>query len=238
MPEYDIPPPITGGTLGLDGRSFVRLKLADRTLNLVPQAWAPDGARIAFEGWDDSDPARTGIYTARYPDGGDLLRVTNRPGAVHDVPLDYSPDGHRLVFYRSVGVDPDPHVGGSLWTVAVDGSGARRISGSARPADWARWSKDGTRILFATERTAPAGALWTVSPEGTNLNLLFQGTATRFPIQPTWSPDASKILFGLDPTNDQFAHPANSLDTINADGTGLQVVDASPNFKSTPEWIP
>ena len=33
--------------------------------------------------------------------------MTTRPGLHHDIPLDYSPDGRRLVFYRSVGVDPD-----------------------------------------------------------------------------------------------------------------------------------
>ena len=86
----------------------------DPTLNLVPQAWSPEEARIAFEGWDDADPRRTGIYTARAADGTDLVPVTNRPGQFHDVPLDYSPDGAQLVFYRSTHADPDPHTDGSL----------------------------------------------------------------------------------------------------------------------------
>lgn len=238
MPGGDIAPPVTGGTINLKGSQFARLKLTDPTLNLVPQAWSPDGKRIAFEGWDDSDRKRTGIYTARVSDGGGLVRVTTRPGDSHDVPLDFSPDGQSLVFYRSVGVDPDPVVGGSLWMVSVDGSGAHQIASSsaAHPAPWARWSKDGRRILFGNERTSPSGALWTVEPDGSNLKKLFVDAKGRFPITPVWSPDDSQILFALDPTNDYFTHPANGLYVVNKDGTNLQLVNGSNDFKRDPEW--
>jgi Tol biopolymer transport system component len=236
MPGGNIEPPITGGTVDLEGEDFERLNLTDPTLNLIPGPWSPDGARIAFEGWDDSDPARTGVYTARAADGGDLVRVTTRPGLRHDIPLDYSPDGTQLVFYRSAHADPDPKVGGSLWVVGVDGTAAHRVSGRAHPADWARWSPDGETILFATERTAPSGAIWTVSPDGSNLVELFVDQDGRFPITPTWSPDGSQILFALNPTNDEFTHPDNSLVLVNSDGTGLRKVIATPDFKRWPEW--
>ncbi|MDP9302403.1 MAG: hypothetical protein M3P43_16160 [Actinomycetota bacterium] len=127
-------------------------------------------------------------------------------------------------------------MGGSLWVVGVDGKGARRISGLAHPADWARWSPDGRKILFATQRTAPLGVIWTVSPDGSDLVKLFVDPTGRFPITPTWSPDGSLILFALDPTNDEFTHPNNSLDVINADGTHLQQVIGAADFKRWPEW--
>jgi Tol biopolymer transport system component len=227
--------PLTGGTIDLTGQNFQRLTLHDPTLNLIPQAWSPSGSRIAFEGWDDTDPSRTGVYTARYPDGGDLRRITTRPGPRHDVPLDYSPDGRRLVFYRSAHGDPDPHVGGSLWTIGVDGSDGQRVNGSAHPADWARWSPDGQTILFATERTAAKGALWTVTPTGSHLTRIFDGSRG-FPITPTWSPDGSQILFALDPTNDEFTHPDNALVVVQSDGSQLRQVISSQDCKRWPEW--
>lgn len=169
MPSGDIPPPITGGTIDLEGKHFERLKLTDPTLNLVPGPWSPDGSRIAFEGWDDSDPTRTGVYTAQASDGGDLVRITTRPGLRHDIPLDYSPDGSQLVFYRSVHVDPDPHVGGSLWVVGVDGKGR-----AASPDT-------------LTQRTGPAGhrtARRSCSPPNAPRRRVPYGTSR--PAAPTW----------------------------------------------------
>lgn len=237
MPGGDIRPPVTGGTINLAGGDFKRLELVDPTLNLVPQAWSPDGTRIVFEGWDDSNASRTGIYTANAANGADLVRVTSRPGVHHDIPLDYSPDGKRLVFYRSVGVDPNPYVGGSLWVVGVDGSGLHKIAGAAAPpAPWARWSRNGSRILFANERTTPSGAIWTVRQDGTRLTKVFADRRGRFPITPVWSPDGTQILFALDPGNDLFVHPPNGLYVIRANGSNLQLVIGGDNFKRDPEW--
>jgi Tol biopolymer transport system component len=237
MPGGDIQLPITGGTIDLNGGDFTRLKLTDPTLNLVPQAWSPDATRIAFEGWDFDDPSRTGIYTAQASDGTRLVRVTSRPGQFHDIPLDYSPDGKQLVFYRSMHGDPDPHTDGSLWVVNVDGSGAHPITTAASPpADWARWSPDGTRILFASERLSQTGPIWTVSPAGTCLTKVFKDKNGGFAIAPEWSPDGTRIAFGLDPSNDEFEHPSNKVYVMSAKGTKVVLVNDSDDFKRQFEW--
>jgi Tol biopolymer transport system component len=233
------PTPVTGGTINIDGSGFKRLRLTNPKLNLVPQAWSPDGTRIAFEGWVDGSAADTGVYTARAFDGGGLVRVTMPRGLPHDMPLDYSPDGKRLVFYRAVAAEPNfpVDIGGSLWVVNVDGSDPRIIQTGANPPAWgARWSPDGSRIVFATQRTALKGALWTVRFDGSQVTKLFEDEGGRFPIAPTWSPDAQYILFALDRTNDAFTHPANGLYVIKADGTGLTLVSGTDDFKSPAEW--
>lgn len=240
MPGQDpLPTPVTGGTLAIDGTNFIRLPLTDPTLNLIPQAWSPDGSRIAFAGFDDSKAGRVGVYTARVADGGDLVRVTSPTGAPLDIPLDYSPDGKQLVFYRAVKAEPDfpIDIGGSLWVVNVDGSDPHQVTTPATaPFDWARWSPDGTRILFGSERLQPKGSLWTVSPDGSGLTKLFEDPNGGYPVQPTWSPDGSQIMFALDPVADKFTHPDNGLYVINADGTGPRLVIGSSDFKSQPEW--
>jgi len=232
------PTPVTGGTINIDASDFERLRLTNPNLNLVPQAWSPDGTRIAFEGWVDGSTASTGIYTARASDGGGLVRVTRPRGLPHDLPLDYSPDGKRLVFYRAVAAEPSPiDLGGSLWVVNVDGSDPRMIqTGANPPGPWARWSPDGSRIVFGTQRFAPKGALWTARFDGSQVTKLFEDEGGRFPIGPTWSPDAQHLLFALDPTNDAFTHPANGLYVIKADGTGLTLVSGTDDFKGQPEW--
>jgi Tol biopolymer transport system component len=160
-----------------------------------------------------------------------------RPGPLDDVPLDYSPNGQQLVFYRSAHPDPDPHTDGSLWVVNVDGSDLHRITKSTRPpADSARWSPDGKRILFADQRTASTGAVWTVAPDGSHLTKVFSDKQGRFPIDPLWSPDGTHILFALDPTNDAFTHPKNGLYTSTAEGTQLRLVVGTQDFKAPSDW--
>jgi WD40-like Beta Propeller Repeat len=236
LPAGEQPSPITGGTLDIEGQHFTPLPRKDRTLNLLPAAWSPDGTHIAFLAWDDADASRRGIYSALASNGGDLVRITTRPGPLDDVPLDYSPDGKWLVFYRSAHPDPDPHIGGTLWTVRIDGTGARQINGTAKPADWARWSPDGRRIVFANERLSPSGALWTVAPDGSDLRQVYTDPTGGFPISPCWSPDGSRILFALDPTNDEFKHADNFFVAIDADGTHGERVAGTTGFSRWPEW--
>ena len=231
------PTPITGGVLSADGSSYEPFELDDPTLNLVPEAWSPDGERIAFEGWDFEDPSRTGIYTARASDLGDLVRVTDSGGRPHDIPLDYSPDGTQLVFYRSVRAEPHfpIDIGGSLWVVDVDGSNPHRLE-TPPPGWWARWSPDGTRIVFASERLQPVGALWTIRPDGSGLTKVFEDEDGGFATGPTWSPDGSQILFTLGPSSDSFVHEPNAFYVVDADGSDLTLVMGGSSFKGSPEW--
>jgi Tol biopolymer transport system component len=237
MPGGPLRTPITGGLLGIDGTGFTLIHLDDPSLNLVPQAWSPDGTSIAFDGWDDSDPNRTGIYIGAPRDVTDVARVTSPGGAPQDIPLDYSPDGKRLVFYRSVRAEPDFPVDtdGSLWVVNVDGSDARQLD-TPPPNWWARWSPDGRTILFASERNQPAGAISTIRPDGSGLTKVFEDPDAGFAIDPIWSPDGSQIMFMLDPISDRFTHPNNALYVMRSDGTGLTKLIDTPDFKSSPEW--
>ncbi len=239
MPGTDRIGAVTGGTLTLQQPHFDLMPVGDSTLNLVPQAWSPDGTRIAFEGWDDSDPNRTGIYTSRSAEGADMLRVTTATGRAHDIPLDYSPDGQQVVFYRAIRAEPDFPIdtGGSLWVVNADGTNAHQLdTGTVRPWWWARWSPDGSKIVFGAERLQPTGGLWTIKPDGSSLTVLVRGSASQFPVGPVWSPDGNAVMFAMNPINDAFQHPDNEIDVINADGSGLAPVIVGPGHKRLSDW--
>ncbi len=237
MPGGEPPTPLTGGLLSIDATTFSLIHLTDPTLNLVPQTWSPDGTSIAFDGWDDSDPSRTGIYIGGSHEVTAVVRVTSTGGAPQDIPLDWSPDGTRLVFYRAIRAEPDfpIDIGGSLWVVNVDGTHARQLD-LPPPNWWARWSPEGTTILFVSERNQPTGAIWTIRPDGSGLTKVFEDPSGGFPIDPIWSPDGTQIMFMLDPISDRFTHPDNVLCVMRSDGTGLTKLIDTRDFKSSPEW--
>jgi hypothetical protein len=67
-----------------------------------------------------------------------------------------------------------------------------------------RWSPDGTRILFASNRGAHWG-VWTVSPlgEAQGLNVIAQDVGSAEIRHPCWSPDGTEILLSSDRAGDR-----------------------------------
>jgi Tol biopolymer transport system component len=98
-----------------------------------------------------------------------------------------------------------------------------------------QWSPDGSRILFGD----PAGSLWLINPDGSNLSEIFAGGADNgYAISAAWSPDGSHIVFALDSGPDPFGHPPNEVIVINADGTGATTVIATKDHKRNISWLP
>lgn len=226
---------ITTATMTPEKTDYVEIPLPDETINLGPGAWSPDGRSIAFQGWDEQNPGRDGIYIGS-SGGQDLKRVTTaKVGA--DIPGDYSPDGRQLAFFRE---REDTQGVGSVWVVNVDGTGVKRLTPREFMAGLGgvRWSPDGSKILLQSASTEDVGALWTVEPDGSGFKRLFVDSEGRFAISPTWSPSGDQIMFALDPIADAYSHPVNALYVINADGTGLTPVIETPDFKREPDWVP
>jgi hypothetical protein len=91
---------ITTGITRPDGSHLRRIPLPG-TLNLgCSQAFSLRTGRVACEGWSDKNPGLKGIYTVRAADGGDLVRVTSNSRQQGDRPMDFSPDGSRIFFFR------------------------------------------------------------------------------------------------------------------------------------------
>jgi Tol biopolymer transport system component len=69
---------------------------------------------------------------------------------------------------------------------------------------------------------------------------VFEGTEASFPLSPVWSPDGTKILFAMDPDNDEFEHHPNFFVVMPADGGADPVrVQGTPagSFSRWPTWF-
>ena len=226
---------------------------SDPTLLLVPEApanmdldcraWSPDGTRLLcigqiFEG----DHSLDGIYTIGSSDGGDLTRLTTNPYPPRgefgggDLPGDYSPDGTQFVFVRAKpGADPNgSRQRGALFVENADGTDLRQITpfGVANSHDnaVARWSPDGSRILFASDH----GALYVINPDGTDMRRipLQTGRGFSFAFTPDWSPDGTRIVFSL------FLEKTGQVDiyTASSDGSDVVKVTDTPDFEDLADW--
>lgn len=197
-------------------------------------ARSPDGERILCEGYGVSDPSLNGIYTIRASDGGGLKRITSNPGG-EDIPGEYSPDGTRVVFFRS---NEDGATG--IFVTNLDGTGLERVSPSDLQFEPAgAWSPDGSQILLETSASDLHSEIWVVNADGSSPHELPITPACGGPFSdpnsfgcfdPAWSPDGSQIVFAR-----SNAEGEANISIVNADGSRLiQVTDGG--FDHQPDW--
>ena len=203
-----------------DGTVQRVLDIPDDTLNAVCTVWSPDDSRLACEAWDDGDPTRSGIYTVRSSDGGDLQRLTTPPTGMADLPGDYSPDGTLFVFKRTTDEAP-----GSLMLVGVAG-GEPRPLGTSTAEDAGRISPDGRTVLTSSD-----GRIVVMDLTGTVLQDF--GDPEAFLFGPDWSPDGAWIAFSR-ATGGPIADVFISL----PDGSHQKQVTTNPANEITIDWGP
>jgi len=181
------------------------------------------------------------------------------PEGAADEPTGVSPDGNRFLFIRfqrGKGGDRVADTTSALFIENMDGTGLRRITPygltAAQKEVWAAWSPDGREILsVAAGRAGHPGPvtccatigaclatrshLFVIHPDGSGLHTItLQGSAATGDyrvLQPSWSPDGSKIVFGLWPSD-----AGEHIYTANADGSDLTQITDDPYFDYAPRW--
>ncbi len=171
--EIALPCTSTDGTVTLH-----RLTIDGTDMGVIPTelpaiddvTYAPDGARVAYWGREESGRARIYIQPA---DGSEPpTPVTDPPDGAGDVDPVFSPDGSTITFSRSQ-KDSDGKSTSQLFSVGVDGSELTQLTdepsgGNQGPI----YSPDGQSIAFKSSRPNAAGTsnsqIWVIDADGGN----------------------------------------------------------------------
>lgn len=140
-------------TMRPDGSDRAVISPPIETLNLGPATPSVDGRWIAFDGWDETDPSRNGLYLGS-PDLADLRLVTPLPeGTDYVDPFGVTPDGSHVLFLAERA--DEPHEEGDLYVVRADGTGLRQLNPPDTKLNFqlapASLSPDGRQAAFGVD---------------------------------------------------------------------------------------
>jgi TolB protein len=134
----------------------------------------------------------------------------------------------RILYTDLAGTDYD------ILSVQPDGTDLVNLSHTAGFDGGARWSPDGTRIVFFSDRDG-LPAIYTMNADGTNQKKAPIGLPGQKMGSPSWSPDGKRIVFQsrtsgvLDPPD---------IYVVNVDGSGLRNITNSSAWDESPVWSP
>jgi TolB protein len=152
-------------------------------------------------------------------DGTNQRRLTTNDRANHFYPS-LSPDGKSIVFSSSqTGVH-------EIYEMGLDGKQTQltSLSGAYAP----EISPDGLSIIFI--RTGNAyPSIWIMNRNGANPQEVYRGDGVDIQ-DPTWAPNGEKILFAMGIGENKHLY------TINADGTGLKIVNENFTTRGRSDW--
>ena len=168
--------------VGDDGRNLVTLSTTPLTDGAAFQ-WAPDSASLIV-------PYSTGELVRFNASGGSPATIATNVDV--DIHAFRPPDGRQIIVQQH---------GNPASLLLIDADGTHPISivpaGDSGDFEQARWSPDGSQIVFAR---SPDGSdqrrLFVMRADGTGaLHQLTTETGRWYEVDPVWSPDGTRIAF-------------------------------------------
>ena len=185
---------------------------------------SPDGTKIAFY----SDRDGTGAIWVMNADGTNPVKLTSGNG---DIQPAFSPDGSKIVFSSfRLDIEADlPERTTDLWVMNADGTGQAVLFNGELGASNARFSPDGSRIVFGY-----GWHIWIMDADGANQEQL---TTQESNMAPSFSPDGTKVVYASD-VNGEFSGADFNVWVMNPDGTAKVQLTSGFNGAGTPTFSP
>ena len=188
--------------------------------------WSPSGRHILFT--SDRDGI-SDLYRMN-ADGTNVRKIFEK--WAHRTNPAWSPNGRQIAYFRG-----DEK---SIYIAPIDGANEERLVNGWHPT----WSPDGTEIAFVS---LEEGLDIRVIDLKTRLESVLVPMENSLLSDPVWSPDGTKIAFkrvnivwfvlkGLFNAKDN--PPAETIDTVNSDGTEVEAVVVDGTQVSDPAWSP
>lgn len=202
-------------------------------------AWTPDGSKVVFSGarrllHREPVPRRQRLYVSDL-EAGTIKAIPGTRGALSPV---MAPDGRTIAFvrvkhgfWRTAEGRRRQWYRTSLWLVAIDGSGLRRIrpwrdEGGESPESF---SPDGGTLLI----TRGQGNIVAINKRGKEL-----GVVARRAWDPAYSPDGSAIALIRLGEEGEVPEVEVDLFVMKVDGSGELQLTETPGWEMSPSWDP
>jgi len=105
-----------------------------------------------------------------------------------------APDGSRVAFIVTTADEEENDYRSRIWLVATDGDAAPTpLTAGAKKDTSPRWSPDGTRLVFVSNRAEETLHLWLLDLRGGEARQLTHGKEPAS--DPVWSPDGTRIAY-------------------------------------------
>jgi len=201
--------------MNADG-SNVRRIVNDAEFDIGPQ-WSPDGRKIVFMTGRNRN---FDVYEMN-ADGTGQRNLTADHDKSDGAPV-WSMDGHNIAFARRIeGKD-------QIFVMDSEGGNLKRVTHNAANNSSPRWSPDGSKLIFHTDRDGNF-EIYITSVDG-ELAQLTDNAADD--LAPDWSPDGNRIAFSSNRNGKQHIY------VMDADGSSLAQITNSTAEDTEPAWAP
>ncbi|MGB1285454.1 MAG: protein kinase domain-containing protein [Aggregatilineales bacterium] len=193
----------------------------DTSDNTFPVA-SPDGRWIAFQSDRDGD---SDIYVMNSA-GGDALQLTNNDFT--DRLPSWSPDGQWIAYSSDVRGDGNYDV----YRVRLDGSDNQAVFSNERRNSHARYSPDGTKLVFTSGSASDSTTWELILLDLTTLQQVNLTSNAQRDSSPIFNPDGTRILYITVTNNDR------AIAIMDMDGRNKRVLYDSPGSDWSATYSP